>query len=154
MPEWTRCHRRPAAGRGAVAARCGRAARSRWSRSLLRPADPAGEGRDAAGQRISLLRLGDRRDGRAGGDALTEASAAEAARLRAPTGLPVVVGFGIDGPEKARLATGLGARAGEGADGVVVGTAIVKAIESAKDAPSREAAVRDLVSGLRAGLDR
>jgi tryptophan synthase alpha chain len=90
--------------------------------------------------------------GRAGGEALVEAGAA-ASRLRAETGLPVVVGFGIDGPEKARLATGLGHPDNLGADGVVVGTAIVKAIESGRELAAREAAVRELVRGLRAGLD-
>jgi tryptophan synthase alpha chain len=91
--------------------------------------------------------------GRAAEDALAEAGR-QAKNLRASTGLPVVVGFGIDGPEKARLATGQGAQASEGADGIVVGTAIVKAIESGSDAPARQSAIRALVGDLRAGLDR
>lgn len=70
-----------------------------------------------------------------------------AAELRQRAGLPVVVGFGIDTPEKARQV------AAQGVDGVVVGTAIVKAIAAQPDTPARVRAVRELVSGLRRGLD-
>ena len=77
---------------------------------------------------------------------LAEAGKA-AAELRARVGLPVVVGFGIDGPEKAR------AVAAAGVDGVVVGTAIVRAIHEAGDTDARVRAVRDLVGALRRGLD-
>lgn len=81
------------------------------------------------------------------GKAPLEEAGRQARTLTERSGLPVVVGFGIDGPEKARRV------AGEGARGVVVGTAIVQAIGAAKDAPARVAAVRDLVASLRAGLD-
>jgi tryptophan synthase alpha chain len=67
--------------------------------------------------------------------------------LRARANLPVVVGFGIDSAEKARIARE------HGVSGIVVGTAVVKAIASAKDTPSRVEAVRKLVRDLRAGLD-
>ncbi|HEX9294951.1 MAG TPA: tryptophan synthase subunit alpha [Polyangiaceae bacterium] len=89
--------------------------------------------------------------GKAGEEALSEA-ALEAQRLREATGLPVVVGFGVDGPGKARIATGLG-RVGAGADGIVVGTAIVRAIESGRDDPARTHEVKKLVASLRAALD-
>ena len=56
-----------------------------------------------------------------------------AARLRRELGLPVVVGFGIDSAEKARAAA-------EQADGVVVGTALVRAIEDGKTYEERGAA--------------
>jgi len=79
------------------------------------------------------------------------AARAHATALRARSGWPVLVGFGIDGPEAARAA--LGAVRGEGPDGVVVGTAIVKRIEAGKTAEARLASVRDLVASLRAGLD-
>jgi tryptophan synthase alpha subunit len=59
----------------------------------------------------------------------------------------VVVGFGIDTPEKAR------AVAAVGVDGVVVGTAIVRAIHAASDRQTRVQAVAALVSALRRGLD-
>src|SRR3954470_23164450 len=52
---------------------------------------------------------------------------ATAARLRAATTLPICVGFGIAKPEQARAAAQL-------ADGVVVGSAIVRAAEESVDA--------------------
>lgn len=76
---------------------------------------------------------------------LAEAGA-EAKSLQERSGLPVVVGFGIDGPEKARIVRDHGAR------GVVVGTAIVRAM-GASDASSRLRGVRELVTDLRQGLD-
>ena len=77
---------------------------------------------------------------------LVEAGQAAVA-LRERSGLPVVVGFGITSPEKARQV------ASQGVDGVVVGTAIVNAIATATDAESRERAVRELVGALRAALN-
>jgi tryptophan synthase alpha chain len=60
--------------------------------------------------------------------------------------IPAVVGFGIDSREKARLAA-------QTADGVVVGTAVVLAIEAGSDSSARRANVERLVSELRAGVD-
>jgi tryptophan synthase alpha chain len=71
-----------------------------------------------------------------------------AADLRAGLGLPVVVGFGIDSPEKAAAAAGPGR-----ADGVVVGSAIVRAIEGGRTPDARAGAVDRLVRDLRQGLD-
>ncbi len=79
-------------------------------------------------------------------DVDARAAGGRAAALRAELGLPVVVGFGIDSREKA-LET---ARA---ADGVVAGTALVRAIESGADPAARLAAVEKLVRELRAGVD-
>ena len=62
------------------------------------------------------------------------------ARLRRATALPVCVGFGISTPEQAAAVARL-------ADGVVVGSAIVRAADE-----SVEAAVR-LAASLRAGID-
>jgi tryptophan synthase alpha chain len=84
------------------------------------------------------------------GSADFAAAQAHAAALRARSGWPVVVGFGIDGADAARAAAGA---AGAGADGVVVGTAIVKRVEAGATAEARRASVRDFVAGLRAGLD-
>lgn len=84
------------------------------------------------------------------GSANLAAARAHASALRARSGWPVLVGFGIDGPEAARAAAG---PRGEGPDGVVVGTAIVKRIEAGKTAAERMAAVTGLVKSLRAGLD-
>lgn len=64
------------------------------------------------------------------------------ARVRARTGLPVAVGFGISRPEHVRALRGV-------ADGVVIGSAAIDAIGSAA-AGDREGALRDLVRSLRA----
>jgi tryptophan synthase alpha chain len=84
--------------------------------------------------------------GSAGDEALV-AAASQARRLREASGLPVVIGFGIDGPKKAKIASG------GGADGIVVGTAVVRAIESANDDASRARDVGKLVGSLRRALD-
>jgi tryptophan synthase alpha chain len=76
---------------------------------------------------------------------LADASA-QAAKLRAATNLPIVVGFGIDSPEKAR-------QAASHADGVVVGTAIVREIEAGKTPPERLQRVTTLVGALRGALE-
>jgi tryptophan synthase alpha chain len=66
---------------------------------------------------------------------------ATAARLRAATSLPICVGFGIATPEQAHAAAQL-------ADGVVVGSAIVRAADESVDAAIA------LARALRAGIDR
>jgi tryptophan synthase alpha chain len=85
-----------------------------------------------------------------GTGALDAAGASEAtdraAELRAELRLPVVVGFGIDSREKARDAASR-------ADGAVVGTAIVRAVEEGPTPADRRAAVERLVRELRAGVD-
>jgi len=65
---------------------------------------------------------------------------ATAARLRAATSLPLCIGFGISRPEQARAVARLG-------DGVVVGSAIVRAAGE-----SVEAALR-LATSLRRAID-
>lgn len=62
------------------------------------------------------------------------------ARLRGATTLPICIGFGISTPEQARAAAELG-------DGVIVGSAIVRAAEE-----SVESAVA-LAASLRAAMD-
>lgn len=81
---------------------------------------------------------------------LEEASRAAAA-LRGSLGIPVVVGFGIDSPEKARAAAG---PIDAGASGVVVGTALVRAIHDAENSgpTAQRDATRALISSLRAAL--
>ena len=61
-------------------------------------------------------------------------------RLREATTLPICVGFGISGPEHAKAI-------GQLADGIVVGSAIVKAAETSVDAAVT------LVADLRRALD-
>ena len=65
---------------------------------------------------------------------------ATAARVRAATSLPVCVGFGISRPEQARAVAKI-------ADGVVVGSAIVRAADESVDA------ALTLASSLRRGID-
>ncbi|MFN2635972.1 MAG: tryptophan synthase subunit alpha [Gemmatimonadaceae bacterium] len=62
------------------------------------------------------------------------------ARLRSATELPICVGFGISTPDQARTVGAL-------ADGIVVGSALVRAAEKSPDA------VRDLTRSLRSALD-
>jgi tryptophan synthase alpha chain len=69
-----------------------------------------------------------------------------AAEVRAQLDRPVVVGFGIDSREKARAAA-------LGADGVAVGSALVRAIEAGPTADARRTSVVDIVRILRAGID-
>jgi tryptophan synthase alpha chain len=65
---------------------------------------------------------------------------ATAARVRAATALPLCIGFGISRPEQARAVAKL-------ADGVVVGSAIVRAADrSVEDAVA-------LATALRRGID-
>jgi tryptophan synthase alpha chain len=83
-----------------------------------------------------------------GSKSVDAAEAGGAARgLRDRAKMPLVVGFGIDSPAKAR------AVADFGVDGVVVGSQLVRTIASQPDTPSRVAAVRAFVASLRAALD-
>ena len=83
-----------------------------------------------------------------------EAVRAHVERIRSATALPVVVGFGVKTPEQARAIAA-------GADGVVVGSALVSTIERSLDADGKATSrtvpevldlVRSLASGLRAGV--
>jgi tryptophan synthase alpha chain len=65
-------------------------------------------------------------------------------RLRAHTGLPVCVGFGVSTPEHARQIASV-------ADGVIVGSAIVSIIE--RGGAGAGASLREFVGALRRGVD-
>jgi tryptophan synthase alpha chain len=73
-------------------------------------------------------------------DALPADLPATAARVRAATPLPVCVGFGISRPEQARAVAKI-------ADGVVVGSALVRAANESVDAALA------LAASLRRGID-
>ena len=73
-----------------------------------------------------------------------------AEKIQSQTSLPVVVGFGIDSPEKAKVAAGSKTA---GANGVVVGTALIKTVQSQSDHSARQNAVRQLIQSLRQALD-
>lgn len=67
----------------------------------------------------------------------------EVARIKAKTDLPVIVGFGINTPEKSRAIAGV-------ADGAVVGSAIVSQIASGKPVAEVLEFVRSLADGAHA----
>ena len=76
--------------------------------------------------------------------------AAAVDRIKRHTDLPVAVGFGVTNPEQAAML-------GRNADGVVVGSALVRAVEASLDAKGRAgegtvAAVTDLVAELSQGV--
>jgi tryptophan synthase alpha chain len=75
--------------------------------------------------------------------AMADAFADVVARAGAHTDVPVALGFGIGTPEQAAQA------AGAGADGVIVGSRLVRAAREADDPP---AAVRELVRGFADAL--
>jgi tryptophan synthase alpha chain len=75
---------------------------------------------------------------------------AQVARIKAQTDLPVAVGFGVKTPDQARAIA-------QGADGVVVGSALVNIIESGLDdagkpAPDTVEKVTKLVQSLADGI--
>jgi tryptophan synthase alpha chain len=72
--------------------------------------------------------------------ALPPELAATAARVRAATTLPLCIGFGISRPEQARAVA-------QFADGVVVGSALVRAANESVDAALA------LATALRRGID-
>ncbi len=76
-------------------------------------------------------------------DALSEAFGGVVARAKRHTPVPVALGFGIGTPEQAAEA------AAAGADGVIVGSRLVRAAAESDDAP---AAVRDLVAAFAGAL--
>lgn len=80
----------------------------------------------------------------------TEAVHAQVGRIRRATTLPVVVGFGVKTPEQASAIA-------KGADGVVVGSALVGAIRDSLDSAGKATgktakSVLDLVKSLAGGL--
>jgi tryptophan synthase alpha chain len=77
--------------------------------------------------------------------ALADSFAEVIARARASTDVPVAIGFGISTPQQAAQA------ADAGADGVIVGTRLVRAAGESDDPPS---AVGELVGELATGLAR
>lgn len=72
--------------------------------------------------------------------------AARTHALRAMTAVPVVVGFGIKDAASASAMGGL-------ADGIVVGSALVQAISSARDPADAAGLAKDFLRPLRAALD-
>ena len=65
--------------------------------------------------------------------------------IKSKVQLPVLVGFGISGPEQAQ-------EAAQCSDGVIIGSAIVKLIESHSDPVERNRNIADFVSGIKKSL--
>jgi tryptophan synthase alpha chain len=83
------------------------------------------------------------------GERVQSDPAAVLARAKACTGVPVALGFGISTPEQAAAA------AAAGAEGVIVGSRLVRAVAEAVDAgEDPAAAARTVVADLAAGLTR
>jgi tryptophan synthase alpha chain len=80
-------------------------------------------------------------------DSVSEAAAPLARRVRAVTELPVCVGIGISNAAQAARVAGF-------ADGVIVGSALVKAVLDAPDEATGIAAVRQLSADLAVGVRR
>ncbi len=78
-------------------------------------------------------------------EALADRFAEIVARAKASTAVPVALGFGIGTPEQARMA------ADAGADGVIVGTRLVRAASEAPEDPA--AAAGAVLEGLAAALE-
>lgn len=66
-------------------------------------------------------------------------------KIKKETSKPVAVGFGISNPKQAAIA-------GDGAEGVVIGSAIVKIIEENMGSDSMIGNVRDFVNSIKLGL--
>ena len=60
--------------------------------------------------------------------------------------LPVLVGFGISGPEQAK-------EAGQCSDGVIIGSAIVRLIESHSDPVERDKKITEFISSIKTALN-
>ncbi len=60
--------------------------------------------------------------------------------------LPVLIGFGISGPEQAK-------EAGQCSDGVIIGSAIVKLIESHSDPVERDKKITEFISSIKTALN-
>jgi tryptophan synthase alpha chain len=77
--------------------------------------------------------------------ALSDTFGTLVARTKASTDVPVALGFGIGNPEQVAQA------AASGADGVIIGSRLVRAVAEAEDGDPA-AAVRELVSSFSAAL--
>lgn len=76
---------------------------------------------------------------------LAEGLGEKVAAIKNVTSLPVMIGFGISGPENA-------SQAAEVSDGVIVGSAIVNLIADFPDPVERDKKLADFVSGIKQAL--
>ncbi len=78
-------------------------------------------------------------------DALAKGVEEKVTRIKQATSLPVLIGFGISGPEQAKAASGF-------SDGVIVGSAIVRMIEETQEPAERKEKLKVFVRGMKQSL--
>jgi tryptophan synthase alpha chain len=78
-------------------------------------------------------------------DSLAKGVEDKVTRIKQATSLPVLIGFGISGPEQAKAASVC-------SDGVIVGSAIVRMIEETPEPAKRREKLRDFVRGMKQSL--
>ena len=78
-------------------------------------------------------------------DSLAKGVEERVTRIKQATSLPVLIGFGISGPQQARAAS-------KGSDGVIVGSAIVRMIEETPDPAERKEKLKDFVRSVKQSL--
>jgi len=78
-------------------------------------------------------------------DALAQGVEEKVNRIKQATSLPILVGFGISGPEQAKAASGF-------SDGVIVGSAIVRMIDETQDPAERKEKLKVFVRGMKQSL--
>jgi len=66
-------------------------------------------------------------------------------QVKKTTALPVLIGFGISGPDQARRAAAI-------SDGVIIGSAIMKIIEQTKDPAQRETEVGNFIAKVKQAI--
>ncbi|NIP99214.1 MAG: tryptophan synthase subunit alpha [Nitrospinaceae bacterium] len=76
---------------------------------------------------------------------LAQGVAEKVARIKQSTALPVLIGFGISGPEQAKAAA-------DCSDGVIVGSALVRMIEECRDPAERKEKLGTFVRHIKQAL--
>lgn len=79
-------------------------------------------------------------------EALSKNLEEKVSAIKAKVKLPVLVGFGISGPEQAR-------EVAQYSDGVIIGSAIVKLIESHSNPVERNQKIAEFISGIKKALN-
>lgn len=78
-------------------------------------------------------------------DGLAQGVENKVARIKQATSLPVLIGFGISGPEQAKAAS-------KCSDGVIVGSAIVRMIDETPEPAKRKEKVKTFVRSIKQSL--
>jgi tryptophan synthase alpha chain len=78
-------------------------------------------------------------------DSIAQGVEEKVTRIKQATSLPVLVGFGISGPEQAKAASGF-------SDGVIVGSAIVRMIDETPEPAERKEKLKVFVRSMKQSL--